>query len=502
MIDIEALLFRIFLYIERTDLGSSLLEPDTTGPCRVLRGLDLEAHLGCTVRPGNSAPQRLQDARRTVVSRLPVVVGISRLLASATFNFGSALTFEPYNAIVATPLRYSQRCFSETGMIKGESLQLRRVCKQYGDYHAIKDVSVQIEAGEFVSFLGPSGSGKTTTLMMIAGFETPTSGEIIVGDRAITSLPVHRRNIGVVFQNYALFPHLSVFENVAFALKMRAVARDEISRGVAEALNLVQLSGYETRMPHELSGGQQQRVALARSLVFRPGVILMDEPLGALDKQLREHMQVELKRLQRSLGTTVIFVTHDQSEALTMSDRIVVMNEGRIAQVGTPEEIYEAPSSRFVASFIGESNFLQATIIEASKNGPLLDVHGLRVRATWAQGKRPKGSAGTLMVRPEKIIPLGSSGKADNEFEGVVQEAIYWGNIIKYRVHLREAKSVSLTVALPYHSSSPKFQLNETIRVGWDARDSRLLVDESERQAGNAPEPELLIGQGIERVVS
>ncbi|MCS3765648.1 ABC-type Fe3+/spermidine/putrescine transport system ATPase subunit [Bradyrhizobium centrosematis] len=223
---------------------------------------------------------------------------------------------------------------------------------------AIDNVSVQAGAGEFVSFVGSSGSGKTTTLMMVTGPRPQPLGEISIGARSVTGLPVHRRNIGVVFQNYALFPHLSVFENVAFALKMRGLSGPELLAGVAEALNLVQLSHYEGRMPHELSGGQQQRVALARALVFRPGAILMDGPLAALDKQLREHMQLELKRLQKSLGTTVVFVTHDQGEALTMSDRIVVTNEGRVEQIGTPEEIYDTPRTRFVASFIGESNLL------------------------------------------------------------------------------------------------------------------------------------------------
>ncbi|WP_348628572.1 ABC transporter ATP-binding protein [Mesorhizobium sp. M2A.F.Ca.ET.042.01.1.1] len=361
--------------------------------------------------------------------------------------------------------------------MRGERLRLEQLCKHYGSYRAVHDVSVQIEAGEFVSFLGPSGSGKTTTLMMIAGFETPTSGQIFVGSQPITRLPVHKRNIGVVFQSYALFPHLSVFENVAFALKMRGVVDAEIRSGVTQALDLVQLSGFESRMPHELSGGQQQRVALARSLVFRPGVVLMDEPLGALDKQLREHMQIELKRLQQSLGTTVIFVTHDQSEALTMSDRIMVMNQGGIVQMGTPEEIYEAPQTRFVASFIGESNFLDAKILEANEQGPILDVAGLRVRASWAAGKRQQG-AGTLMVRPEKIVPLTIDSRADNAFEGTVQEAIYWGNIIKYRILLRAPKPVSISAAVPYHASSPRFHLNETVRVGWDARDARLLNEE------------------------
>lgn len=365
-------------------------------------------------------------------------------------------------------------------MSGGEPLRLERLCKQYGSVRAVHDVSVQIEAGEFVSLLGPSGSGKTTTLMMIAGFETPTTGQIFVGSQPITGLPVHRRNIGVVFQNYALFPHLSVFENVAFALKMRGVSSSELRSGVAEALTLVQLSGYEGRMPHELSGGQQQRVALARALVFRPGVVLMDEPLGALDKQLREHMQLELKHLQKSLGTTVVFVTHDQSEALTMSDRIVVMNEGGVEQIGTPEEVYESPRTRFVASFIGESNFLDARLVGQADDGTFLDVAGLQVRATWQGFERQTGPM-TLMIRPEKIIPLVAGSRADNEFEGVVQEAVYCGNTVKYQVGLRAAAPVLLTVAAPQHASSPRFKLGEQVRVGWDARDGRVLSEEGKR---------------------
>lgn len=360
----------------------------------------------------------------------------------------------------------------------GESLRLERLCKRYGSVRAVHEVSVQIEAGEFVSLLGPSGSGKTTTLMMVAGFETPTTGQIFIGARPVTGLPVHKRNIGVVFQNYALFPHLSVFENVAFALKMRGVSGSELRAGVAEALNLVRLSGYERRMPHELSGGQQQRVALARALVFRPGVVLMDEPLGALDKQLREHMQLELKHLQKSLGTTVVFVTHDQGEALTMSDRIVVMNEGKIEQIGTPEDIYENPRTRFVASFIGESNFLDAHLVGKADDGLLLDLAGLQVRTTWQGFERQTGPV-TLMIRPEKIIPLVAGSRADNEFEGVVEEAVYCGNEVKYRVRLRAAPQGLLTVVAPRHASSPRFQVKEQMRIGWDARDGRLLSDEA-----------------------
>jgi len=373
-------------------------------------------------------------------------------------------------------------------MSGGEPLRLERLSKQYGGVQAVHDVSVQIEAGEFVSFLGPSGSGKTTTLMMVAGFETPTSGQVFIGARPIIGVPVHRRNIGVVFQNYALFPHLSVFENVAFALKMRGLSGPDLRAGVVEALNLVQLGGYEGRMPHELSGGQQQRVALARALVFRPGVILMDEPLGALDKQLREHMQLELKRLQRSLGTTVAFVTHDQGEALTMSDRIIVMNEGRVEQIGTPEEIYESPRTHFVASFIGESNFLDAQLVAKTDHTVVLNVGGLQVRST-SQGFEHHSGAVTLMIRPEKIIPLVVGSRADNEFEGVVEEVVYCGNVVKYRILLRAAAPVFVVAAAPRHASSPRFQNGEQLRIGWDERDGRLLAGEptcqTERAVGN-----------------
>ena len=362
-------------------------------------------------------------------------------------------------------------------MQKGEPLRIERLCKQYGSSVVVDDVNLHIEAGEFVSLLGPSGSGKTTTLMMVAGFETPSSGAIILGNRPITGLPVHRRNIGVVFQSYALFPHLSVFENVAFALKMRGVSGAELERGVADAMDQVQLSGFERRMPHELSGGQQQRVALARALVFSPGLVLMDEPLGALDKQLREHMQIELKRLQKSLGATMVFVTHDQSEALTMSDRIVVMNEGKIEQIGTPEEIYEAPRTRFVASFIGESNFLDAQIVRGTAHGAILDVAGLQIRAQIEGSAFPKRAV-NLMIRPEKIIPLTSGMAADNEFTGVVQEAIYWGNVVKYRIRLHASTPVFLSVAVPRLASTPKFKVDEQVRIGWNASDGRLLAVE------------------------
>jgi putative spermidine/putrescine transport system ATP-binding protein len=244
--------------------------------------------------------------------------------------------------------------------MQARSLTLDHVVKTYdGEHRAVDRVSLEIEPGEFVSFLGPSGSGKTTTLMMIAGFEQPSSGSIRIAGRAIDRVPACDRNIGMVFQNYALFPHLSVADNVAFPLRMRGVAKAEKKRRVAAALEMVGLGGFASRQPAALSGGQQQRVALARALVFEPDVVLLDEPLGALDKAMREHMQFELKRIHRDLGVTMIYVTHDQTEAMTMSDRIAVFNAGRIEQIGTPSEVYFEPCTRFVASFVGDSNLFE-----------------------------------------------------------------------------------------------------------------------------------------------
>ncbi len=236
----------------------------------------------------------------------------------------------------------------------GAEVRLDDLIKTYGTFAAVDDISVTIARGEFFTILGPSGSGKTTTMMMVAGFTYPTSGSIRIADRNVADLPPQKRDLGMVFQNYAVFPHLSVFENVAFPLRVRKVPKAEIVRAVNEILDLVKLREYSARMPRQLSGGQQQRVALARALVFRPSVLLMDEPLGALDKKLRDHMQTEIRRIHRQLGVTVIYVTHDQGEALTMSDRIAIMNQGRIEQIGTPADLYDRPDTRFVADFLGD----------------------------------------------------------------------------------------------------------------------------------------------------
>ncbi len=256
----------------------------------------------------------------------------------------------------------------QRGRSRGAPVRLERLTKRYDDVVAVDDISLDIAAGEFVSLLGPSGSGKTTTLMMVAGFQDVTAGAITVGDREISRLPPHQRDIGVVFQHYALFPHMRVAENIGFPLRMRDVSKAESRRRVEEAMRLVQLETYGDRYPRQLSGGQQQRVALARAVVFEPGLALMDEPLGALDRQLREQMQFEIKRLQNTLGITVIYVTHDQEEALVMSDRIAVMNRGRVEQYATPDELYNRPATAFVATFVGESNAIGGRVT-ASHDG-------------------------------------------------------------------------------------------------------------------------------------
>jgi putative spermidine/putrescine transport system ATP-binding protein len=283
--------------------------------------------------------------------------------------------------------------------MQARSLTLDQVSKTYdGQHRAVDRVSLDIQPGEFVSFLGPSGSGKTTTLMMIAGFEHASSGAIRIAGRAIDNVPAYARNIGMVFQNYALFPHLSVADNVAFPLRMRGVAKSEKKRRVRAALEMVGLCAFASRQPAALSGGQQQRVALARALVFEPDVVLLDEPLGALDKAMREHMQIELKRIHRDLGVTMIYVTHDQTEAMTMSDRIAVFNAGRIEQIGTPDEVYFEPASRFVASFVGDSNLFEG---QALGDGRFALAGG-----DFMGRKRVEAAAGAkvdVLLRPEMI---------------------------------------------------------------------------------------------------
>ncbi len=308
---------------------------------------------------------------------------------------------------------------------------------------AVDRVSLQIYQGEFFSLLGPSGCGKTTTLRMIAGFEHPSAGEVFIEGRRMGHTPPFRRNVNTVFQNYALFPHMTVFDNVAFGLRMKRIPRDEIARRVREALHLVRLSGMEERYPRQLSGGQQQRVALARALVNRPRVLLLDEPLGALDLKLRKEMQLELKHLQMTVGITFIYVTHDQEEALTMSDRIAVMNAGRVLQVGTPMEIYERPASRFVADFIGESNFLRGTIQAAHPSAATVLLADRFPVEVPADRQLTVGQEVTVAVRPEKVrlVPV-EAPEANGLLQGRIEEVIYIGTDTFYVVRVSDDTTI------------------------------------------------------------
>ncbi|ODT15443.1 MAG: Fe3+/spermidine/putrescine ABC transporter ATP-binding protein [Kaistia sp. SCN 65-12] len=306
-------------------------------------------------------------------------------------------------------------------------IRLENVSKAFGPLTVVKDLNLEIEKGEFVSMLGPSGSGKTTLLMMLGGFERPTSGAVWVNGKRIDALPPYRRNMGVVFQNYALFPHMTVGENVAFPLKMRKVARAKIAEQVSRALDMVQLGSFAARKPSQLSGGQQQRVALARSLVFQPEIVLMDEPLGALDKKLREQMQLDIRELHRRLGLTIVFVTHDQTEALTMSDRIAVFNHGKIEHIGTPAEIYDRPRTRFVAEFIGETNMLAGQVESvAGDTAQVRLASGQQVRVAASAGLRPKADI-CFSIRPERLR-VGSGDGAQNELDTTVTDIVYHGD--------------------------------------------------------------------------
>ena len=305
-------------------------------------------------------------------------------------------------------------------------VRLRGVSKNYGIYRAIDGIDLDIVAGEFITFLGPSGSGKTTTLMMLAGFETPSEGAIEMDGHRIDRLPAHKRNIGVVFQNYALFPHMTVRENLAFPLKVRSVPGDEIRVRVVQALAMVHMEGLAERKPGQLSGGQQQRVALARAIIFKPRLIVLDEPLGALDKNLREHLQAELKALHRELGTTMVFVTHDQSEALTLSDRIAVFNKGRIEQIDTPENLYEQPATPFVASFIGENNMLPGRVESREGNHIAIRFEGGGLLLAQAEAWCVPGGDIVLSIRPENIHL--ASGGAGQRVSATIVDVVYLGD--------------------------------------------------------------------------
>jgi spermidine/putrescine transport system ATP-binding protein len=310
--------------------------------------------------------------------------------------------------------------------VAGGEVTLVDLTKRFDEVKAVDGVNLRIAPGEFFSLLGPSGCGKTTTLRMIAGFEHPTSGKILLDGADVGSKPAYKRNVNTVFQSYALFPHLRVFDNVAFGLRRAGVKRDEVKRRVAEALAQVELTGLERRKPAQLSGGQQQRVALARALVLRPAVVLLDEPLGALDAKIRRALQVELKSLQEQVGLTFVYVTHDQEEALTMSDRLAVMRDGRVEQLGPPREVYEEPATTFVADFLGISNLMNATAVGSAPTGARVRVGELELIA--GQGEPGADGATKLVIRPERVQLEPHESAGENRIPGIVERIVYRGS--------------------------------------------------------------------------
>jgi putative spermidine/putrescine transport system ATP-binding protein len=354
------------------------------------------------------------------------------------------------------------------------TVRFANVAKSYdGENLVVKNLNMAIAQGEFLTMLGPSGSGKTTTLMMLAGFETATRGDIFLKGRPIGRVPAHKRGIGMVFQSYALFPHMTVYENLAYPLQARGLPRAEIDARVRRVLSMIDLPGFGDRRPVALSGGQQQRVAVGRALVFDPDVVLMDEPLGALDKQLREQMQYEIKRLHRQLGITVVYVTHDQSEALTMSDRIAVFNDGIVEQLSTPNDLYENPQSSFVARFIGENNRL-AGRIEA------IDRHGMcAVRLDKGQsvialavGRRSVGERTLVSIRPERAR-INNPSDHDNEFDGQVREMLYLGDHVRVRVALQCDQD--FVVKVYDRPTLSGLAIGSAVRISWATEDCRSL---------------------------
>jgi spermidine/putrescine transport system ATP-binding protein len=359
-------------------------------------------------------------------------------------------------------------------------IRLTDLAKHFREVRAVDGVTLDIRSGEFFSLLGPSGCGKTTTLRMIGGFELPTAGRIELRGRDVTADPPDRRPVNMVFQNYALFPHLDVGENVAFGLRRRKVDKAEIGRRVGEALELVHLSGYERRRPHQLSGGQQQRVALARALVNRPNVLLLDEPLGALDLKLRKQLQVELKRIQAEVGITFVYVTHDQEEALTMSDRIAVMNRGRVEQLGTPEELYERPATRFVADFIGTTNLLAGTVesIEPGAAAVVRLASGDACRVGAAG--RVVGETVELSIRPESIALHRSNGTAHSPspIAAEVEQVAYLGGNVQYLV--RTKGGLAITALAP--KSGERFPVGGAVDVAWLPAEALVLAERPHQQ--------------------
>jgi spermidine/putrescine ABC transporter ATP-binding subunit len=372
----------------------------------------------------------------------------------------------------------SKRSIGPAHAVGGAQVQLVGLTRIYGQTTAVRDLELSVAAGELLTLLGPSGSGKTTTLMMIAGFLHPSAGDIRISDRSVVSVPAYRRNIGVVFQNYALFPHMDVFENVSFPLRMRGIPVAERQRKVREVLELVHLAHLEKRRISQLSGGEQQRVALARALVFRPPLLLMDEPLGALDRKLKDELQVEIKRVQRATGVTVLYVTHDQDEALILSDRIAIMEQGKLHQVGTPREIYERPRSAFVAQFMGESNSLEG-VVESNANGVAtvaLQFNDVTVECHTNYAQR--GDKVQAILRPEslEILPAGAESVGLGSAEGQIQELLYLGQSIRYVVRIGPAL---LKVRVAHRPGAPVYDVGSVVKVGFPKQTTVLHIERS-----------------------
>jgi spermidine/putrescine transport system ATP-binding protein len=359
--------------------------------------------------------------------------------------------------------------------VEPPDIRLVDVTKQFGSVTAVDDVSLTVNTGEFLTLLGPSGCGKTTTLRMIGGFDLPTSGRIELRGRDVTTDPPDRRPVNMVFQSYALFPHLDVAGNIAVGLKRRGVAGDEIKRRTAAILEKVHLAGYEKRRTHELSGGQQQRVALARALVNEPNVLLLDEPLGALDLKLRKRLQLELKRIQMDVGITFVYVTHDQEEALTMSDRIAVMHRGRIEQLGEPDALYDKPASPFVADFIGTTNLLTGTVVSVEADAAVIRLDsGDRCVADGAG--RKAGQSIQLSVRPESIVMGASNGRnGADHIAAEVEQVAYLGTAVQYQV--RTAGGLGLSVLAGKTGS--RFSSGDSVVLAWSPTDALVLGDRS-----------------------
>jgi spermidine/putrescine transport system ATP-binding protein len=356
----------------------------------------------------------------------------------------------------------------------GGEVKLVDLVKRFADVTAVAGINLEMQPGEFFSLLGPSGCGKTTTLRLIAGFERPDEGQILLDDADMAQVPPHKRNVNTVFQNYALFPHLNVFDNVAFGLRYKDVGKQEIKQKVADSLALVRLEGMQKRRPSQLSGGQQQRVALARALILNPAVLLLDEPLGALDAKLRKALQIELKALQEEVGITFIYVTHDQEEALTMSDRLAVMSDGRVEQVGTPNEVYEEPRTTYVADFLGVSNLMDARAEGPDGNGRCkLRLGDFQLLA--GQGESDARGEARIVIRPERVGLEAQGATGENRVPGMVERVVYVGSILQVIVHLAPGQTLQAWIqnqgeGLPYGQGTPV-----TVHLPVDAL--RVLVD-------------------------